>query len=298
VPHPIDPSADLDLRLVRYFTAVAGHRHFGRAAAELRVAQPSLSRQIRQLEAQLGARLLDRDRHGTRLTEAGEVFLPRAEALLRSAAQAAVATRSAARPARIVIGYTAGIVVTPAVRNLRHSLPGADIHTRHLAWNEPRQALLGQEVDVAVTRLPLRTEGLEVAELYQEPRVLMVSAGHRLAGKEAVSLDDISDEPMPRFPDPEWNAFWRVDPRPDGSAAPGGPPADSIEDKLEFIAAGEAVAIVPGIPRAAGTRGDVVTVALADVEPAHVVLVSRASDSNRLLEAFRAAAVKCLTGPA
>ncbi|HEY2241293.1 MAG TPA: LysR family transcriptional regulator, partial [Streptosporangiaceae bacterium] len=49
-----EPPADLDLRLVRYFTVVAQHRHFGRAAAELRVAQPSLSRQIRQLEVQLG----------------------------------------------------------------------------------------------------------------------------------------------------------------------------------------------------------------------------------------------------
>src|SRR5579863_9589451 len=56
---------DLDLRLVRYFTVVAGHRHFGRAAAELRVAQPSLSRQIRRLEQQLGARLLDRTPQGT-----------------------------------------------------------------------------------------------------------------------------------------------------------------------------------------------------------------------------------------
>ena len=54
------PAADLDLRLVRYFTVVADHRHFGRAAAELHLAQPSLSRQIRRLEQQLGARLLDR----------------------------------------------------------------------------------------------------------------------------------------------------------------------------------------------------------------------------------------------
>jgi Bacterial regulatory helix-turn-helix protein, lysR family len=76
-------------RLVRYFTVVADHRHFGRAAAALRVAQPSLSRQIRHLEQQLGARLLDRTPQGSQLTEAGAVFLPRARALLRSAAQAA-----------------------------------------------------------------------------------------------------------------------------------------------------------------------------------------------------------------
>jgi DNA-binding transcriptional LysR family regulator len=83
------PPVDLDLRLVRYFVVVAEQRHFGRAAATLRVAQPSLSRQIHRLEQQLGARLLDRTPRGSRLTEAGEVFLPRAKALLRAAAQAA-----------------------------------------------------------------------------------------------------------------------------------------------------------------------------------------------------------------
>src|SRR5690242_20602592 len=79
--------ADLDLRLVRYFTVVATRRHFGRAAAELLIAQPSLSRQIRRLEQRLGARLLDRTPQGTTLTAAGEVFLPLAKALLRSADQ-------------------------------------------------------------------------------------------------------------------------------------------------------------------------------------------------------------------
>ena len=74
---------DLDLRLVGYFAAVAEHRHFGRAAAALRVAQPSLSRQIRRLEQQIGVRLFDRTPQSTRLTEAGEAFLPRAKALLQ-----------------------------------------------------------------------------------------------------------------------------------------------------------------------------------------------------------------------
>jgi hypothetical protein len=83
--HPVD----LDLRMVRYFTVVAEHRHFGRAAAALRVAQSSLSRQVRRLKQELGARLFDRTPQGTELTEAGDVFLPRARALLRSAAQAA-----------------------------------------------------------------------------------------------------------------------------------------------------------------------------------------------------------------
>src|SRR5262249_34865185 len=101
---------DLDLRLVGYFVAVAEHRHFGRAAAALRVAQPALSRQIRRLEQQMGVRLLHRSPQSTRLTEAGEVFLPRAKALLRSAAQATAQARDAAQPSRITIGYTTGMI--------------------------------------------------------------------------------------------------------------------------------------------------------------------------------------------
>ena len=97
------PEADLDLRLVRCFTVVAEHRHFGRAAAALHLAQPSLSRQIRRLEQQLGARLLDRTPQGSRLTEAGEVFLPLARALLRSAAQATARTRAAAQPSALPV---------------------------------------------------------------------------------------------------------------------------------------------------------------------------------------------------
>ena len=290
-------AADLDLRLVRYFIAVAEHRHFGRAAADLRIAQPSLSRQIRSLEQQLGARLLDRTPQGTRLTEAGEVFLPRAKALLRSAAQAAAATRAAAQPSRITIGYTSGLILTPALRELRRQHPDAEVHTLHLPWNEPREALLGHRADAVVTRLPLRTDGLHVTILYDDPRVLLIPHSHRLAGKESVTLDDIADEPMPRLPDAAWNAYWRIDPRPDGTPAPDGPLVNAVEDKVELIAAGQAVAIVSAGLRADSMHPDLTTVALEDVDPTHVVLATRASDRSRLVAAFRKYAQDCLTGP-
>ncbi|HEY1920863.1 MAG TPA: LysR family transcriptional regulator [Streptosporangiaceae bacterium] len=288
--------ADLDLRLVRYFAAVADHQHFGRAAAELRVAQPSLSRQVRRLEQQLGARLFDRSPQGTSLTEAGEVFLPRARALLRSAAQAAAATRAAAQPSRFAVGYISHTIVTPAVRALRHQHPDAEVTVVHLEWNEPREALLGRRVDAAVARLPIRTDGLHVTILYDEPRELLVPMDHPLAGKESVTLDDIAGEPMPRLPDAAWNEFWRVDPRPDGSRAPDGPFIEVLADKLELIAAGQAVAIV-----AAGLgsdmRPDLTTIPLEGVEPSHVVLATRAGDNSRLTAAFRKCATQHLSGP-
>ena len=288
------PPADLDLRLVRHFTAVAECRHFGRAAAALRIAQPSLSRQIRRLEQQLGARLLDRTPQGTRLTEAGEVFLPQAKALLRTAAQAAARTRAAAQPSRITIGYTTNLIITPAVRNLRHQHPDADVHTLHLAWNEPRAALLDHRVDAVVTRLPFPTSQLHVTILYDEPRLLLVPLFHRLAGQESVTLDDIAGEPIPRLPDPAWNAYWRIDPRPDGSPAPDGPLVEAIEDKNDLIASGQAVAIVPAGVR---PRPDLTTVPLRGVDPGHVVLATRAGDHSRLVAAFRKSAQACLTSP-
>jgi DNA-binding transcriptional LysR family regulator len=287
---------DLDLRLVRYFTVVAEHRHFGRAAADLLIAQPSLSRQIRRLEQQLGARLLDRTSQGTRLTGAGEVFLPKAKALLRSAAQAAAAAKAAAQPSRITIGYSPGLIITPAVRQLRRQHPDADVQTLHLDWNEPRPALLDYRVDAVVTRLPLQTDGLHVTILYDEPRLLLVPLDHRLAGKESVTLDDIAGEPIPKMPDPAWNAYWRIDPRPDGSPAPDGPVVSAIEDKNELIAAGQAVAIIPGGVHGS-VRPDLTAIPLHGVAPAHVILATRAADRSRLVAAFRRSAREFLAGP-
>src|SRR4029077_314309 len=182
--------------------------------------------------------------------------------LLRSADQAAARTRAAAQPSRITIGYTIGLIVTPAVRQLRREHPDADVQTLHLDWNQPREALLDHRVDAVVTRLPIRTDGLHVTILYDEPRVLLIPHSHRLAGKESVALNDIADEPMPRLPDAAWNAYWRIDPRPDGTPAPDGPLVNAVEDKLEVIAAGQAVAIVSAGLNAGSLHPDLTTIPL------------------------------------
>ncbi|MBZ4324089.1 LysR family transcriptional regulator [Streptomyces huiliensis] len=297
MPEPAGPAPDLDLRLVRDFTAVAEHRHFGRAAEALRVAQPSLSQQIRSLERRLGARLLDRTPRGTRLTEAGEVFLPLATALLRSAAQATARTRAAAEPDRVTVGVLSHLIITPAVCELRRRHPEAEVATVHLRWDDVSPALLDHCADAVVARLPFPTAGLHVTVLYSEPRVLVVPRDHRLAGRESATLDDIADEPLPRMrdPDPVWNAYWRVDPRPDGRPAPGGPLVEAMEDKLEHVAAGEAVAVMAA-GATAGLRPDLTVVPLEGVEPSHVVLATRAGDRGRLVTAFAACAGELLGG--
>jgi DNA-binding transcriptional LysR family regulator len=287
---------DLDLRLVGYFVAVADHQHFGRAATELRVAQPSLSRQIRRLEQQMGVRLFDRTPHGTRLTEAGEVFLPQAKSLLRSAAQATAQARCAAQPSHIVIGYTTSLIITPAVCALRRLHADADVQALHLDWNQKRDALLDHLVDAVVARLPFSTDELHVTILYEEPRVLLVPVGHPLAGRPSVTVDDIADEPIPKLRDnPAWNAFWRIDPRPDGRRAPDGPLFDTLDNGLELVAAGQAVAVTTASHEC--LRPDITAVPLEGVEPSHVVVASRAGDRSRLVAAFRKLAAVHLTAP-
>ena len=293
----VPPAVDLDLRLVHCFTVVVEHTHFGRAAAALHITQPSLSRQINRLEQQLGARLLDRGPQGTRLTEAGEVFLPQARALLRSAGRAVAQTRAAARPGTVTIGYTGDLIITPVVREMRRRHPDAQVRAQHVPITEGPAVLHDHRADVLVSRLPFATDGLQVTVLYDEPRAVLMPVDHRLAGREFVTLDDIADEPMPRMrdSDPIWSSYWLIDPRPDGRRAPDGPIIEVLEDKLEVIAAGEAIAITAGRHFPA-LRPDVVAVALHGVEPAHVALATRLDDRNRLVTAFRKYARDLLGG--
>jgi DNA-binding transcriptional LysR family regulator len=190
------------------------------------------------------------------------------------------------------------LIITPTVRALRRQYPDADVRTLYLDYHEVRTALLEHRVDAVVARLPFPTDQLSVTVLYDEPRVLVVPVDHRLAGKESVTVDDIAGEPVPRTTDAAWNAFWRIDPRPDGSPAPPGPLVRAAEDKIELIAGGQAVAICPASGRVSGLRPDLTAVPLEGVEPSHVALATRAGDHGRLVTAFRKLAQAHLTGPA
>jgi DNA-binding transcriptional LysR family regulator len=277
---PEDP--DLDLRLVRYFAVVAEHLNFGRAATALHVAQPALSRQIQRLEHQLGARLFDRTPQGSRLTDAGRVFLPRARDLLHTAREATLATRAAATSGAIVIGYVGDLVVTPAVRELRRRHPDAEITTRHLGWQETH-ALPERRVDALVTRMPLPfPDGrFRVDALYDEPWVLVVRASHPLAGKESAGIDDLGEAELVACTSTAtiWGAAPGAGARPSAG--------DSFEDKLELIADGHGVAILPAGDRRPTLREDLATIPLEGLDPGRVVLATRGTDPNPLAGDFR-----------
>ncbi|QHC31667.1 MULTISPECIES: LysR family transcriptional regulator [unclassified Streptomyces] len=274
---------DLDLRLVRYFTVVAEHGNFGRAATRLHLAQPSLSRQIQRLEAQLGVRLLDRSPQGSSLTDAGRAFLPRARILLQEAERAARTARAAAQPRTVTVGRAEGLVITACTQELRRRHPEAQVRTRHLDWRDTR-ALTEGRVDalIAYGPLPFPTDGFRVTTLHQEPRVLVTSASHPLADEKAISPGALADEELVACASTP--VLWST-PKPVGAhPAPPRPAGDdSFEDKLELVATGHCVAIFPAGDRRAAVREDLALIPLVDTDPCEVLLVTRADDPNPLL---------------
>ncbi|WP_370368392.1 LysR family transcriptional regulator [Catenulispora sp. GP43] len=286
---------DLDLRLVRYFTAVVEHGGFGKAAAAVHVAQPALSRQIQRLEHELGARLFDRTPQGVSLTAAGEEFLPYARTLLTTAQRAAQAVR-AAPAGTLVIGHVGDLVVTPAVRELRRRHPGALVRSRHLEWRD-LDALAQHRVDALVTRLPLpqAAGGLRVTVLYDEPHVAVLPRSHRLAGKDSLDLADLADERL--VPCRYSPAMWGT-PIPTAAGPPAVSGEDSFEDKLELVAGGHSVAVLPAGERRSTLRTDLVTVPLHGIEPSRVVAATRAEDDSALAESFHEAAQAAIGGGA
>jgi DNA-binding transcriptional LysR family regulator len=294
-----DLGIDLELRLIRYFTVVAEHRNFTRAATELHLAQPSLSRQIQRLEHRLGVRLLDRTPQGVLLTEAGKAFLPEAHALLRAARRAALTVRAYAPAGKIIIGYVEDLVVTPAVRALRRRHPDADVVTRYLECHEEGLFTDGH-VDVLVARAPLfiPTDNIRITALYDEPRMLVMPADHPLAQRASVSLDDFAqgqsiicshggtraifptDSPQPNSPEP----------------MPAGRVVERFEDRLELVASGQAVAVLPVGDRRSSVRPDLATVPLDGFPASSVVVASRIGETNPLVAEFVSTATALLVG--
>ncbi|KJC63218.1 LysR family transcriptional regulator [Agreia bicolorata] len=281
---------DLDLRFVRYFTVVARHENFGRAAAELRLAQPTLSRYIRRLEQDLGVQLFERSSRGTQLTEAGVSFRPLAETLLDDAARAVAQVLQVATPHRLTVGYVGGLIITPAVAHLKRTNPGIDVRTLHLHWSDAHAALLDHRADVVVARTPFPTDGLRTTVLYEEPRVLLVPLGHRLANRPSVTLQDFAEEPLVGYDRADYDAFWRVTPRPDGSPAPYGPVADVWHDKLESVASGAALAVAPSGPGNGAPRPDLIAVPVEGIAWSTIVVASRLEHRKPLVAAFEKSA--------
>src|ERR1700729_3116768 len=138
------------------FVAVADTLHFGRAADDLHIAQPVLSRQIRALEHDLGTPLLTRGSHGVELTHAGRQLLTDAGPLLASAHAVRRRVTAAARGSqRLMVGFRAGIAVTPAVRLFAERHPDVLVDMQRIEWDDQAPMLLDGRIDVGYVRLPV-----------------------------------------------------------------------------------------------------------------------------------------------
>jgi len=193
----------MNLRDLEYLVAVADHRHFGKAAAACFVSQPTLSTQLKKLENELGAVLLERGNRRIILTAAGEEIVERAREILRRTQDVRIIARRAGNPRSGP--FRLGIFPTLAPYLLPHVVAGAHAEFPDLELlisEEKTEVLLGGlyegNLDAAVLALPVDHLHLEVIDLFAEDFLLAVPArGHRLSElPEPVTASGVADEPM------------------------------------------------------------------------------------------------------
>jgi len=187
----------MELRHLRYFVAVAEEGSLTNAAGRrLHTAQPSLSRQIRDLEIEVGVPLLLRRARGIELTPAGRVFLDHARLALLQVESAGEAARRAAQPekASFVLGFLIGQEVAwlpEALRILRQESHDIEITLSSQSSPELAGALMRGKVDVAFLRREAQAPGLAFKSLIKEPLVAVLPSGHRLAARKTIRPQDL-----------------------------------------------------------------------------------------------------------
>ncbi|ARZ71779.1 LysR family transcriptional regulator [Streptomyces sp. HU2014] len=189
----------MEARHLRYALALAEHGHFGRAAGALGIAQPPLSKQIADLEREVGARLFDRTRQGVFPTAAGAAFLARARRALDEITAASVDAARAARgeTGRLRLGFIASALLEPlpdVLCRFGRERPAVRLELHEMATSRSTAALVAGELDVAITLGRPRgtgTEHLVSVPIGHDHLVAVVSSTHPFAGRPSVSVDQL-----------------------------------------------------------------------------------------------------------
>ena len=198
----------MELRHLRYFIAVAEELHFTRAAERLHIGQPPLSHAIQVLEADVGALLLARTKRSVRLTEAGKLFLADARRILALSEQAQETARRAERgeAGELRIGFTYSTPLTPlfaaAINRYRAAYPQVTLTLHELATLRQVEGLALRTLDLGFIRppeLPL-PDSISLTNLREDPLVLVLPVGHRLASRRAVAIRELANEPFVMYP--------------------------------------------------------------------------------------------------
>jgi DNA-binding transcriptional LysR family regulator len=270
-----------DLESIRRFVAVADELHFGRAAARLGIAQPALSKTVRQLERRLGVTLLERTSRAVALTEAGLVLRREARVALEAVSAAAARTRRAGTSEpRLVLalkpGGDAGLLpaILAAYEAERGVLPA------EVAFGaEPARLLRDGQADAALLYAPPdELTGLDSEALLTEAPVAVLPASHPLAHRASLRMADLAGEDLHRKP-----------------ADPGA--LKSLSELMHLIALGRKVAVLPRV-LTRPLREDLVTVPVADLPPVALLLAWPAHSTSLSVAALARAAAAVLRSDA
>ncbi|MGG2460927.1 LysR family transcriptional regulator [Streptomyces sp. RGM 3693] len=257
---------DLDLRKLRYFATVAEHRHFGRAAEQLYIAQPVLSRQIRSFEQELGCTLLVRTTRSVELTAAGKQLYEEAQQILPSVAAAVRRVRDADQGVqRLVVAFSAGLHVADAIRAFASRHPDVETDVIPARWWEPDAPLRDGRAQVGYLRRSFDESGLRTIPIGNDPRVACMPVAHPLAGRQELTSADLDGEQMLDAPKRR---------------------TSSLEEKFELIASGHGIALIPLSVARSYSRPDLVHLPVTDAPGIETCLAVAADRREKLLHDF------------
>lgn len=282
--------------------AVAEELNFTRAAARLRTAQPSLSQQIRRLEKQVGAQLLDRSRHHVALTDAGRIFLQQARDILGRIEHAGRLARQAAngKAGELSIGTfpSADVRILPALRPvLAARLPDLRLilHSKYAV--DPVAGLLSGALDIAFMRGPVEEDGLESCELASEQLVIVLPTHHPLARRKRIpvrSLDDLPCITLERSQSPPLHDAAAALYRQARIRMHAVSSADNVLGHLQMVQEGRGFALLPGSIVALLPPGVVYKPLDCDPVPTvSIVAAWKRGNASRLLREFVDLARRC-----
>lgn len=282
----------IDLRLLRYFVVVAEEGNFNRAAERLHIAQPPLSRAIQQLEATVGAVLLDRGSRPLRLTDVGRLLHAQATQLLvrMDDLETMVKTAAATRKRRLVIGYVASTIyarLPELIRSFRKASPSVELVLIESSTLEQIAGLKDGRIDVGFGRIRFEDPAVRRVVLREERLIAALPAEHHLARENGpISIRELADEPQiiyPRQPRPSYAdqvvSLFRdhqIEPRIVHEAR-------ELQIAIGLVAAEEGMAIVPQSVQRARSH-DVAFRELVEPASSPIIMSYRAGDRSPELE--------------
>lgn len=250
----------MDLLPLRYFQVVARYEHISRAAEELRVAQPSVSRTVARLEHELGTPLFDRQGRRVQLNAYGRIFLRHVERALRELDDARTALRDARESGLGSVSVAAEtlLTLTGVLATFRRARPGTEVRLYQSTAAEMERQLRAGEVDLCLASQPLNVPSLLTVELLHEEVLLAVPQGHRLAGRPSVAVAELADEPFITTRPGNWQRTLldRL------FAAEGLTPVITCESNepgasQDLISVGLGIGLIPAMSRLRGTHAPV-----------------------------------------